>query len=296
MARSASELFPDTPVVERSPAKSRFESPHLYDNERKHRPGVPIKRNQRLYLQLPVAVYTLSPDKKPDKKADKKPELLLEKARSAVIYPSGCVLHLGAAVELGQELLLVNPQNNVQAACRVAGFESESKKNGVQPLVRLEFTQLVPKFWGVMFPPEHGDPAERKLPRLPRRSRRIDASQPIQVCQIDESSSETTDVCITRNISPDGLYFEAGQLTYREGMRLTISFLRHSDFFAANATCTGQIVRVESIEDGRIGVAVKLLGKSVKARAIPFPSRSERLVKGAGQGPAVVPGRLRPSL
>jgi len=176
----------------------------------------------------------------------------------------------------------------------VAGFESESKKNGVQ--VRLEFTQLVPKFWGVMFPPEHGDPAERKLPRLYRRSHRIEASQPVQVCHIDESSREIKDVCTTQNISPDGLYFEAGHLTYREGMRLTIRFLRPSDYFAANATCTGQIVRVQSTEDGRVGVAVKLLGNSVKPRAIPFPSRSERLVKGAGKALAAVPDRPSPSL
>src|SRR2546427_11351468 len=249
MARSASRPLADTPAVEKSPGKVRSESPCLVDAERKHRNGVPMKRNQRLHLQLPVAVYAVS--------SHSEPEPLIEAARSAVIYPTGCVLGLGATVELGQELLLVNPQNNLKAACRVAGFESQ--KNGSQPMVRLEFTKLAPRFWGVMFPPEHGDPADRKLPRLPRRNRRVEAASPIEVRQTEDPSNEITDMCVTDNISRDGLYFKSGHLSYRQGMRLTIGFLRHSDFFAPNTSYTGKILRVEKTEDGHLGVAVKLL-------------------------------------
>ena len=172
MARSASRPLADTPAVERSPAKACSESPHPIDNERKHRNGVPIKRNQRLHLELPVAVYALS--------SHSEPEPLIEAARSAVVYPTGCVLGLGATVELGQELLLVNPQNNRKVVCRVAGFESQ--KNGSQPTVRLEFTQPVPKFWGVMFPPEHADPAERKLPRPSKSARQRIRRTRLPIC------------------------------------------------------------------------------------------------------------------
>jgi hypothetical protein len=76
-------------------------------------------------------------------------------------------------------------------------------------------------------------------------------------------------VCITQNISRDGLYFKTGLLSYCQGMLLTISFLRRSDFLAPNANYTGQIVRVDQIEDGLVGVAVRLIGKS----GSPDPSR-----------------------
>ncbi len=286
MARSASRPLTDTPAVERSLGKVRSESPCLVDAERKHRNGVPIKRNQRLHLELPVAVYAVP--------SHSEPEPLIEAARSAVVYPTGCVLGLGATVELGQELLLVNPQNNLKVACRVAGFESQ--KNGSQPMVRLEFTQPVPKFWGVMFPPEHADPAERKLPRLPRRNRRVEAASPIEVRQTEDPSNEITDMCVTDNISREGLYFKSDHLSYRQGMRLTVSFLRHSDFFAPNASYAGQVLRVDRIEDDRLGVAVRLVSNKVKQPPIPISSRSEVSTKGAGQSLAVAPGHSRRSL
>src|SRR5436853_7212861 len=123
-------------------------------------------------------------------------------------------------------------------------------------MVRLEFTQPVPGFWGVAFPPEDGDPAERKLPRVPRRSRRVESSLPIQVRQAAEAASEARDLCITQNLSRDGLYFRIGLLTYREGMRLAISFLRRCGLFAPNSKYIGQIVRWAQIHDGLLGVPV----------------------------------------
>src|SRR5438309_5069165 len=226
MARSGSECLADTLTVERPAAEVSSTSPDLSNTEPKHRSSVPIKRNQRLHLELPVFVYSRS--------TDQGPEPLHEMARSVVVYSRGGVLVLGATVKLGQELLLVNPRSEVQAACRVAGFEP------CPPMVRLEFTHPVPRFWGVAFPPEDGDPAERKVPRVPRRSRRVQSSLPIQVRQAAESASEAGDVCITQNISRGGLYFRSGLLTYREGMRLTISFLRHSGLFALNSKHMGQ--------------------------------------------------------
>jgi hypothetical protein len=287
MARSGSGCLADALTVERPAAEVSSTSPDLSATEPKHRSSVPIKKNQRLYLELPVLVYSLS--------TGKKLERLLEVARSLVVYPGGGVLSLGATVKLGQELLLINPQNKVQATCRVAGFEP--KKNGPQPLVRLEFTQRVSRFWGVAFPPEKGDPAERKLPRLPRHSRRVESFQPIQVRQAEQTGSEATDMCITQNISRNGLYFTSGELSYREGMRLTISFLRHSDLFALNTSHTAQIVRVDRIEDGYVGVAVRLVGNNnVRPPAAPTPSRSDVSFKGIGHGLAVVPGHLCRSL
>jgi hypothetical protein len=138
MAKSGSECLADTLSVEKAPARAYPESPRLVE----HRNGVPIKRNQRLRLELPVFVYSRSTDQEP----------LHEMARSLVVYANGGVLVLGVTVKLGQELLLVNPRSEAQAACRIAAFEP------CPPVVRLEFTQPVPGFWGVAFPSEDGHP------------------------------------------------------------------------------------------------------------------------------------------
>jgi PilZ domain len=240
MARSASDCLADTLTIERAPAKPCSESPRLAEQ----RNTVPIKKNQRLRLELPVFVYGRS--------TNTEPEPLHEMARTLVVYARGGVLVLGASVKSGQELLLVNPRSEAQAACRVAGFEP------CPPMVRVEFTQPVPGFWGVAFPPEDTNPNERKLPRVPRRFRRVECSLPIEVRQA-ESASEVKDVCITQNISRDGLYFKSGLLNYCEGMRLTISFLRHSGLFDPKVNYTGQIVRVDRIEDGFVGVAARIV-------------------------------------
>jgi hypothetical protein len=270
MATSASGPPADTLSVARPAAERLSEAFRVRDSEAK-RHSVPIKRNQRLYLELPVRVYAAS--------SGDGLEPLLELTRSLIVYPSGGVLALGASVELGQELLLVNPQNNLKAACRVAGFEAS--KDGSQPTVRLEFTQRLPKFWGVGFPPEKTDPAERKLPRLPRRARRVESSQPIQVCQAEEAASDVKDVCITQNISRDGLYFTSGQSSYSEGMRVTITFLNRSELFAAEAGYAAQIVRIEGIADGRVGVAVRLLGNKVKPSSAPIAAGSGAAIASA---------------
>lgn len=241
MVRSGSGCLADRLTIEKAPAKAYPESPRLVE----HRNGVPIKKSQRLRLELPVFVYSRSADQEP----------LYEMARSLVVYGRGGVLVLGATVELGQELLLVNPRSEVQAECRVAGFEP------CPPMVRLEFTQPATGFWGVVFPPENGDTAECKLPRVPRRFRRVQCSLPIQVREAAQSANQVRDVCITQNVSRDGLYFKSGLLTYREGMGVTITFLRHSGLFAD--AYIAQIVRVDKIEDGRVGVAVRLLSKAL---------------------------------
>lgn len=251
MARSGSGCLADTLTIEKAPAKAYSESPRLVE----HRSGVPIKKSQRLRLELPVFVYSPS--------TDQEPEPLHEMARSLVVYARGGVVVLGTTVKLGQELLLVNPRSEVHAACRVARFEP------CPPMVRLEFIEPAPGFWGVVFPPEDADPTERKLPRVPRRFRRVESSLPIQVRQAAEPASGAKDVCITQNISREGLYFKSGLLSYREGMRLTISFLHHSDFFTTSASYTGQIVRVDQIDEGCAGVAVRLLGHVKAAQHIP---------------------------
>jgi hypothetical protein len=173
------------------------------------------------------------------------------------VHPHGALIALDATVGLGQELVLVNPKTKAEATCRVVGFDSS--KNGCKFSVDVEFSHSAAKFWGVLFPPENLDPAERKLPRSHRQHLRVECSEPVRIRLADDSTDHSEDACYTQNISRDGLYFTSGHLGYREGMRLLISFLQHSDFSASDTDHLGQVARLDHGKDGRIGVAVKLL-------------------------------------
>jgi hypothetical protein len=179
MAKSGSECLADTLSIEKAPARAYPESPRLVE----HRNGVPIKRNQRLRLELPVFVYSRSTDQEP----------LHEMARSLVVYANGGVLVLGVTVKLGQELLLVNPRSEVQAACRIAGFEP------CPPVVRLEFTQPVPGFWGVVFPSEDGHPAKRKRLGCPAVFDELNVPCPYKYAKL-RSQQVKLGMCASRRI------------------------------------------------------------------------------------------------
>jgi hypothetical protein len=245
MART--ESLPDMPLLEELVPKVPSGSPRLAKTERSHGHGKPMARNQRSHLELPVIVCGQSLNKEP----------LHEAARTLVVHPHGALIALDATVELGQELVLVNPKTKAEAACRVVGIESS--KEGCKFGVEVEFTHSAAKFWGVLFPPENLDPAERKLPRSHRQHLRVECSHPVRIRPVDGSADHAEDVCCTQNISSDGLYFTGGQLGYREGMRLLISFLQHSDFSASDTDHIGQVVRLDHGKDDCMGVAVKLL-------------------------------------
>ena len=245
MARS--EFLPEVPVQEKRVPKVPPGSSRLAKTERPHGHGKPMARNQRSHLELPVIVSGHSLNEMP----------LHEAAHTLVVYPHGALIVLDTTVELGQELVLVNPKTKAEAACRVSGFESS--KGGSKSRVEVKFTHPTEKFWGVLFPPENLDPAERKLPRSHRQQLRVECSEPVRIRPMDASTDHPEDMCRTQNISRDGLYFTSGHLGYREGMRLLVSFLQHSDLPASDTDHIGQVVRLDHGKHGCIGVAVKLL-------------------------------------
>jgi hypothetical protein len=153
----------------------------------------------------------------------------------------------------------------------------------------------------VVFPPENWNPDERKLPRTLRHHSRVKCSEPVRIRSAEDSSNHFDDVCITQNISRDGLYFTSEHSAYREGMRLVINFLYHLAFSAPHTDYLGQVVRVDESKDGGVGVAVKLSEPIAWQKAHDHPGRvvvfrqkkvHQRIVKAVPETTAVaaVPG------
>src|SRR5260370_27590003 len=140
MART--KFLPDMPVLEERVPKVPFGSSRIAKTERPHEHGKRMARNQRSHLELPVIVCGQSLNEEP----------LHEAARTLVVHPHGALIALDAAVELGQEMVLVNPKTKAEAACRVAGIDS--RKSSCRSNVEVEFTHSAATFWGVLFPPK----------------------------------------------------------------------------------------------------------------------------------------------
>ena len=86
-----------------------------------------------------------------------------------------------------------------------------------------------------------------RLPRLVRAR----PSQP--------SLEEFDEVLVTVNSSRDGCYFITGSVHYKKHLRLFVT-LPYSDVPGAiNRDYVGEIVRVDDLTDGRMGIAVNLL-------------------------------------
>lgn len=95
-------------------------------------------------------------------------------------------------------------------------------------------------------------------PRLPenRRRNRLVVKLPVQLQSADLANQKVVEVQMTMNFNRHGLYFETSQGHYRLGMRLQAAFPYCDGLCHEYA---GEVVRVESLPDGRYGIAVRFL-------------------------------------
>jgi PilZ domain-containing protein len=92
-----------------------------------------------------------------------------------------------------------------------------------------------------------------------RLSGRAKMSQMMRVRPSDPEDEHFEELPITINVSKQGLYFHTHRTDYRKGMRL---FVTYPFTFAGDPTRAeylAEVVRVEQLQDKRIGVAVRLL-------------------------------------
>lgn len=91
-----------------------------------------------------------------------------------------------------------------------------------------------------------------------RRKRRAKMAQPVRVRPSEPGANDFDEVLATLDVCRNGIYFPTQRETYKQGMRLFVTF----PFRGAsemNPEYIGQVVRIDRLPDGNLGVAVHLL-------------------------------------
>jgi hypothetical protein len=102
------------------------------------------RRSERVMLQMRVTVIAEDVERNPRQ----------EEALTLVVNAHGGLLKMKMDVQLGQPMLLVNPQNRLEQSCRVVRVDDTSPDFFS---VAFEFDAPNPKFWPVVFPPADWD-------------------------------------------------------------------------------------------------------------------------------------------
>ncbi len=112
-------------------------------------------KSQPLPLEVPVVATGARPGDQSEKR-----ELFTEETETVLVFEHGAVIHLAAAVAVGQLVFLTNKQTGKEIVTQVL------RKRSYRPTacyVELDFTEAAPGFWGVEFPKAEAD-AKVNLP------------------------------------------------------------------------------------------------------------------------------------
>jgi len=119
----------------------------------------------------------------------------------------------------------------------------------------------------------------RTVPRSPRAK----LSQRVRVRPYHSCAPE--EICVTQNVSRNGLYFETLQGHYFNGMSVCVTRNFHPDDLTSREEA-GDVVRVESLKTGRWGVAIRF------PASLTQPSWRCRDGRGTLSGPSSLPSRI----
>ena len=97
-----------------------------------------------------------------------------------------------------------------------------------------------------------------------RRHRRVRMKQPMRVRPTDPKDGIFEEIGMTKDVSQDGAYFLTKLDVYHEGMRVFFTLPFDAPRSQQNYEYLGQIARVDVMEDGQKGVAVKFLASTNK--------------------------------
>lgn len=111
--------------------------------------GAEKRRSRRVQIAMPVIVRGKSGEKSFE-----------EKSATAAVNAHGCMLHLSAMVAREEKVTVIHCLTLDEQVCNVMFLGAS---DGVRVEVGLEFLNPCPQFWRMNFPPDNGDPANRKL-------------------------------------------------------------------------------------------------------------------------------------
>jgi hypothetical protein len=91
-----------------------------------------------------------------------------------------------------------------------------------------------------------------------RRSRRAKISKPLRVRPSEPRDEHFEDLPVSINASKEGIYFHTRRNNYYKGMRVFVTFPFTSVHDPMNCEYVAEVVRVETLANGRFGVALHL--------------------------------------
>ena len=91
-----------------------------------------------------------------------------------------------------------------------------------------------------------------------RVSRRARIARPVRVRPSEPRDDHFEDLPISVNASKEGIYFHTRRANYYKGMRVFVTFPFASAYDPMNCEYVAEVVRVESLANGRFGVALHL--------------------------------------
>ena len=92
-----------------------------------------------------------------------------------------------------------------------------------------------------------------------RRSRRAKIVKPLRVRPSEPRDEHFEDLPVSVNASKEGIYFHSRRSNYYKGMRVFVTFPFSSAHDPMNCEYVAEVVRVESLPNGRFGVALHLI-------------------------------------
>jgi hypothetical protein len=113
------------------------------------------RRSARVVIDIPVTVFGQDSDGK----------IFGEITKTLTVSAHGCLVRVNTVIDPQKPALLVNTKTGAEIQCRIA-YRKEIEP-GLHE-IGLDFEQPVPRFWGVNFPPEDWNPADRKKATRPQ--------------------------------------------------------------------------------------------------------------------------------
>ena len=107
------------------------------------------RRSTRVAIDFPVTVIGQDLDGR----------IFAEKTRTMTVSAHGALVEMGTRIDPQKPVYLENAKVGAEVQCRVA-FQKDSKKDKFE--VGLEFATPFARFWGMNFPPDDWNPADRK--------------------------------------------------------------------------------------------------------------------------------------